>query len=382
MLKPNYKDGSIVNLMSSIMLATGGKPLYEPLQLLDPEELAASKNIVLMVLDGLGYEQVIEYGDSTFKKFLRGKMTAVFPPTTAASVTTFLTGVAPQQHAFTGWYIYFKELGIVTVPLMFVTKKGKVPLWLTGLKMRDLFKQKTVFEKIKSESYVIMPAELANSEYTRATTIGAKVLPYAGINGLFRQTTKAVRSKGKKLVYAYWPGFDASCHEFGCRSKKTTRHFKELNKRLKKFLTSLKGTNTTVIITADHGLIDTAKSRRVFLNKHPKLMETLVMPLSGDSRAAYCYVRPDKTKQFEKYVRTKLKKYFWLFKSKDLVKRGLFGTFGPNQRLFERIGDYTLIAKSNYTIKDSPPGEDHFLIGTHSGLTERELFVPLIVVKC
>jgi len=51
---PNYKDGSIVNLMSSIGRALGHKSPYKPLKILDPKELKDSKNIVLMVIDALG----------------------------------------------------------------------------------------------------------------------------------------------------------------------------------------------------------------------------------------------------------------------------------------------------------------------------------------
>ena len=52
MALPNYKDGSIVNLMSSIAGSFGLKTKYKPLK-----DLAniKSKNIVLIIIDGLGY---------------------------------------------------------------------------------------------------------------------------------------------------------------------------------------------------------------------------------------------------------------------------------------------------------------------------------------
>ena len=42
---------------------------------------------------------------------LIGSMTSVFPATTASAITTFATGLAPQQHAFTGWFMFLKEIG-------------------------------------------------------------------------------------------------------------------------------------------------------------------------------------------------------------------------------------------------------------------------------
>ena len=60
MYLPNYKDGSIVNLMSSISRAFGTRAKYKPLKILNPSELK-SKNIVLIVIDGLGYEYLMNY---------------------------------------------------------------------------------------------------------------------------------------------------------------------------------------------------------------------------------------------------------------------------------------------------------------------------------
>jgi hypothetical protein len=50
--------------------------------------------------------------------------------------------------------------------------------------------------------------------------------------------------------------------------------------------------------------------------------------------------------------------------------------------LRERVGDYTLVMKANWTIKDWLPGEKHHtVIGVHGGVTEAEMMVPLVVVQ-
>jgi len=41
---PNYKDGSIVNLMSSILKALGYRSKYSPLKRLNPEKLKNKKH--------------------------------------------------------------------------------------------------------------------------------------------------------------------------------------------------------------------------------------------------------------------------------------------------------------------------------------------------
>ena len=113
------------------------------------------------------------------------------------------------------------------------------------------------------------------------------------------------------------------------------------------------------------------------------MQETLVLPLSGERRVAYCYVCPNKVKQFEQYVKQKLRKECTLYKSEELVKRGYFGLGLENSKLLERIGDYTLIMKENYVIFDELLGEKRsFHIGNHGGISKEEMFVPLIVIKC
>ena len=96
---PNYKDGSIVNLMGSIMHAFGERSMYGSLRGLDVDTLCRSNSIVLLVLDGLGYEYLQEQdADCFLRTHLHQKITSVFPSTTATGITTFLTGLAPQQH--------------------------------------------------------------------------------------------------------------------------------------------------------------------------------------------------------------------------------------------------------------------------------------------
>ncbi len=381
MYLPNYKDGSIVNLMSSIEKALGGKPRYKPLKILKPLELSKSRNIVLLIIDGLGYEYLRKKGRNTvFNEYLRGKITSVFPTDTAAAIPTFFTGLAPQQHAISGWFMYLKELGIVSAILPFIQRGGKLSLSQL-IKPKKIFSQKSFFEKIRARSYVVQPEKIIRSDYTLANTKGVEKVPYVSMSDYFKQINRIIKSSNhKKFIYAYWPEFDDLAHREGIKSKKTFAHFRELNKNLNLFLSSVR--NSTIIITGDHGIIDTTKSKIIELKKHPKLAETLIFPLCGGPRSAYCYVRLLKIKQFETYVKNHLKNCCYLYKSRELIKKNYFGLFEPSRKLFDRVGDYTLIMKENFIIKDFVIGEkEHFSIGHHGGVSKEEMIVPLIVIS-
>ena len=72
------------------------------------------------------------------------------------------------------------------------------------------------------------------------------------------------------------------------------------------------------------------------------------MPLSGDPRAAYCYVKQGMAGIFEEYVKEHLSDVCSLYKSAELVEKHFYGLDEPDPKLWDRIGDYVLIPKENY----------------------------------
>lgn len=381
---PNYKDGSIVNLMSSIGRSFGLRTNYNPLNILSPSKISDSKNLVLIVIDGLGYDYLIQKNKSLLHKHIVGPMTSVFPPTTASAVTTFLTGLPPQQHAITGWFMNLKELGVVSKILQFSPRYSDMPFSLDGFDVISILSTEPFSAKIKVKNFVIQPKDIIFSDYSKAMSKKAGLLPYSTLNGFFYQIRKAVKSTNrKKYVYAYWSEFDGLNHNHGVNHAKSDKHFKEIDNKFGKLINSLKGSDTTIIVTADHGFVNAPFERLIWLKDHPKLQECLTLPLCGEGRAAYCYIHPAKAKQFESYIKKNLKKYCNLFKSQDLIKKNYFGLFTPNPNLFDRVGDYILIFKENYLIKDKiKKGKKKLHVGHHGGVSRQEMLVPLVVVRC
>lgn len=379
MHKPDYKR-SIVNLMSSISSAYGHKTRYNDLELLPSKEIKGKKNVLLIIIDGLGYQFLKNKKDSFMWKNTRGWITSVFPSTTTSAITSFITGEGPRQHAFTGWFMHTKETGSVIVPLLFMDRNSLTSLGEKGFDINQFIGSNSLTEKLKTNIYHITKQDIKDSRYSLIHASNSHVFGYNTMNSFFRQAKRALNKDEKKFIYSYWPDFDTISHHKGINSIDAEEHFYEIDRKLKRLAERMK--DTKIIVTADHGLIDTTKKTRIRLDDHPRLKECLSMPICGEPRAAFCYVYPSKRKEFEDYVKNKMKRYCWLYKSEDLVRKGFFGLHKEDRRLRHRIGDYALIMKENYVIKDRLMNEEYsFVVGNHGGVSKEEMYVPLTVIN-
>src|SRR5688572_882636 len=59
---PNYRDGSLLNLVASLAAARGAETGHAPLATLPPERLADARNVVFFLIDGLGYNYLADVG--------------------------------------------------------------------------------------------------------------------------------------------------------------------------------------------------------------------------------------------------------------------------------------------------------------------------------
>jgi hypothetical protein len=382
---PDYQGGGIVNLMQSIRTALGDPVQdYSSSRHLAPESLATARNVVLLVLDGLGYEDLVGRPEGALRQHLRQRITSVAPPTTATAISTFLTGLAPQQHGLTGWFTYFRELGSVLAVLPFVPRCGGGALGQYGVDAAALYGHVPIFDRLSVKSYSICPDWIAQSDFNRAHLGRAEPVPYRDLEGLFAAVARTVRSHDeRKYVYAYWPGYDRLAHERGVGSAEVAAHFAALDAAFATLLSDLAQTETLVIATADHGFVDVPPPRRISLAEHPDLKACLSVPLCGEQRLCYAYVTSQRRNRFEDYVADHLADVLDLHPSETLLAQGLFGPGEPHPELARRIGDYTLVMKPGHVIQDRIPGEGHLeLVGYHGGLSPAEMYVPLIVASC
>jgi hypothetical protein len=377
---PDYHGGSLVNLMSSLATALGGSSAYAPLTALPPHELADARHLVLLVVDGLGHDYLIGR-DSALRRHLRSPLTSVFPSTTASAIPTFLTGLAPQQHGLTGWHMYFREIGAIAAPLPFRVRAGRHPLREAGVTPATLFGLTPLFDRLPLPCHVVSPRHIIHSDFNVALSGKAKRHGYETLDEMFALIAGLLRIETpRSYVHAYWPQLDSLAHEYGICSPQVAEAFAELDAGFAQLVKVARDSGSRVVVTADHGFIDTSVEETLDLDDHPGLRETLLLPLCGEPRMAYAYVRAGREKQFEEYVRENLADRVHLFRSEAILQQGWLGPGQAHPALRDRIGDYVLIPRGRTILRDWLRGEPrHTHIGVHGGLTAAEMIVPLVV---
>ncbi len=383
-LKPDYQGGSIVNLMASIIRGRGGQSEHPPLALLPPRDLEAVTNLVLLVIDGLGDDWLARRSpDGILIRHRLGPMTSVFPSTTATAITTFLTGDAPLEHGLTGWHTWLGELGCVMTVLPGTPRYGGVSYRKAGIDPVRLFRHRSVFDRIATPSWVVTPDRIARSDFNLAHTGSARVLGFSSLREMFRQTARVLsRGRGPKYVYVYWPELDSIGHSQGMESPAAANHLRAVEQGLEEFLDRIAGTDALVLVAADHGQVDSTAGDLIDLADHPELAHCLVLPLCGESRAAFAYLRSGRERAFHDYCAGPLTGLVEVRASRELRQSGWFGLGAAHPRFDERIGDHCLLPTGNRVIRQILPFEEpHALIGHHGGLSRAELLVPLCLLQ-
>lgn len=358
-------------------------------------DAGAVRQVVLLVIDGLGDELLARVGaGSVLARHRIAQLTSVFPSTTASAIPTFLTGLAPQQHGLTGWHMWFAEIDRVLAVLPLTPHDARVagpplaPLDTAALPGR-LFSHVPLARRLPTRCFSVSPHKIVGSPFNRFHAQGSITVPYADMAGMFSAIEGLVAGRfdapngdHPAFIHAYYPNLDSLLHVTGTRDEKVARHFADFDRALAGCLDRLAGTRTLFVITADHGFIDAPPDRLIELDRHPELAALLARPLCGERRIAYAYVRPGMQTAFEDYVSQHLGHACVMIPTARFIAEGWFGPGTPHPQLASRAGDYVLLMKDNWTIKHWLPGERRYQqLGVHAGASPAEMYVPLAVVR-
>lgn len=341
--------------------------------------------MVLFLVDALGYAWLREHGRGSYLlERLEGSVTSVFPSSTATAITAFSTGLAASQHGLLGWNMWSPEIGGVVRILPWQHRFTGVPLG-DKLSLADLTASAPFYPDASPHvaMTVVTNDAFRDSRYNGHYNVGAKVLGYADMTGCFDRVVQAVSgSAGRNYVYAYWGGFDTLCHNHGNGSPEALAHFLEIDAQFRALEKKLSGTGTMVVVTADHGQIDVPPSRRVDVGReHPALADMLLVPMCGEARYQYCFVRQGRAREFRSYVEAHLGHACAIYSREEVISMRLFG-WENSEKFLGRLGDFLLVAKDDWGLFHEPVGGEAPDFGQHGGLHEREVLVPLIAFSC
>lgn len=389
MITPDYDGHGLLNLMSTVIQARGGRCEHPPLTGLALDDLTRATNLALLVVDGLGADWLERYApDGLLSRARWGAISSVFPSTTAAAIPTYLTGRSPLQHGLTGWFTYFGELGSVLAVLPGRPRYGGGSYHAAGIDPSQLFGQCSIFDRIGTRGIAVSPRFIAYSDFNRAHLGRGEMRSFESLAEMFQQALRALRPRRRwgrsaaaperRYLYLYWPELDRIGHEHGMASAAALAHLAELEQGLEAFLSAAAGTDTVLLVCADHGQIDTRPEDVIDLAQHPELAECLTLPLCGEPRAAWAHVRADSARRFEDYCSGELGDMVELRPSRQVIKAGLLGPGPAHPRIRDRVGDYCLLPRARHVLRQTLPFETpHVHVGVHGGLSEAELRVPL-----
>ncbi|MDQ4090972.1 MAG: alkaline phosphatase family protein, partial [Actinomycetota bacterium] len=166
---PDY-GGACIDQVVAAALGRGpyGAPSSPPAWL--PQEAVAASQVVLLVLDGLGWAQLQERPGlaPTMTSMAGGPVTTVAPSTTAAALTSLTIGAPPATHGVVGYRVRVHGDQILNI-LRWGTGSGDARATVPP----EDFQPLEPFASTKPP--VVTRAELAESGFTRAHMSGARV---------------------------------------------------------------------------------------------------------------------------------------------------------------------------------------------------------------
>lgn len=363
----NYKK-SLINLSNSILKYFGVNTFHETLKEVDKILLEKEyKNVVLLLCDGMGsFNLKTNLSSNSF--LIKNKIediTTVFPPTTTAATTSALTGKTPSEHNWFGWNVYFKDTN-ETISLFINKKKDNFEIPKLSVSKRNYMKYESIIDLINkntnNKAYYAYPFYQEN--------------PCNNLDEVINEITKLCSQQDKKFIYAYIVNPDKEMHTFGINSKEVKREINLINEKLEDLSKNLK--DTILIVSADHGLIDT----ETIILKYdlPEIYNLLERTTSIEARTCGIKLKKEVShEQFKKLYDKYLKKDFLCLTYEEVFKTQLFG-MNDNKYLKDTIGDYLLVGIGNKAINYDET--EPIFIGNHAGLTKRELEIPLIIIDC
>ncbi len=365
-VQPAYGDRSLADVVPAVARALG-KPLAgeHPSSLVLPDAPA----YVVLLVDGLGQQLLQRYAHAApFLTSLRGSSgTAGVPSTTAVSLTSLGTGLAPGQHGLVGYTARVPETGELLNHLQ----------WDKPVDPEAYQPHETAFEQLgRAGIYTsaVNKKAFATSGLTRAAHRGAA---YRGAdNPADRLLATLEAADGPSFTYAYDSELDKVGHQYGVASSEWLVELQLIDEFAEDLRAALPR-SVRLLVVADHGMIDSPQESRVELDRLPHLRKGVSL-VGGEARFRHLYVKPGALDDVTQAWREELGHRATVLTRDEAIARGWFGPV--EERVAPRLGDVMVACHDDVAIfstRDFP--REQQMVGLHGSLTRDEMEIPLLI---
>jgi len=366
---PNYGEGTLPDLATSLLASLGvsGEP--------NPLDLPATRRACLLIVDGLCLELVRDHpAAAPFLSKLTmtcRALTAGFPATTVTSLSSLGTGLPPGQHGMLGYQVAVPGTGRL----------------LNGLRWDDRVDplswqpSPSIYQRATAagvDAYRVAARGLEKTGFSIAALRGATYRAADSLGALVAQAAGALGGSDRSLVTVYHAELDGTGHGFGAQSEAWFYQLAHVDKLAEQLASALPA-NTTMYVTADHGMVDASADERIDVDTTPELREGVEL-LGGEPRARHVYARPGAAADVLAAWREVLGPRAWVSSRREAIESGWFGPVDP--RFTARIGDVVAAPAGPWAIVATKAERlESSLIGMHGSLTPGDQFVPLLSVS-
>ncbi|HET9052128.1 MAG TPA: nucleotide pyrophosphatase/phosphodiesterase family protein [Candidatus Dormibacteraeota bacterium] len=376
---PRYGERSLADLAPSALGALGvaGES--------DIVGIGPASRVCILVVDGLGEEQ--RRGGAGLAPFLaahaREPLTASFPATTAASLSSIGTGLPPGEHGLVGYTMAVPGRERVMNVLRWelyghgphVDMRGELP-------PERLQPVPTALERAARAGVsvsVLGPREHQGSGMTRAALRGGRYRPVFGLGDLVAGAAQALAEGTRSLVYAYHADLDLIGHVRGAGSEAWRLQLRTLDSAAAALAERLPP-GAALVVTGDHGMVDVGEGDSLDVDDIAGLGDG-VAALAGEPRMRHVHAVDGAAGDVLAAWRDTLGELFWVAPRDEAIAGGWFGPRVPD-RVRARIGDVIAASRGRAVlVQRAVDPLQASLRGHHGSATDEEQSVPLVVAR-
>ncbi len=356
---PDYGGACVTSIVPALL---GDDPAARAWM---PEAVGTARQVVLFVLDGLGWEQLVDRPRTApvLAAMEGGPITSVAPTTTATALTSITTGLPPAEHGVVGYRVKVGWRDVLNV-LRWRTEGGDARQAVPP----EAFQPHVAFAGASPP--VVTRAEFATTGFTAAHLAGARLHGWRVPSALVVEVRRLLRA-GEPFVYAYYDGIDKVAHEHGFGE----HYDAELVAvdRLAGDLVATLPPGAALLVTSDHGQVQVGDAS---IALHDDVMADVEL-LSGEGRFRWLHARSGAASRLEERSRRRYGDVAWVRTREQIVEEGWLGG-DPSGEIAGRLGDVALVPFEPVAFADPADTGESRLVCRHGSLTPDEALVPLL----